>query len=90
MAGENLPVIQRTLNHSSLAATQVYARLSIGPMRRALDAQASRMLGEPQKQASAANENSACETKSYLLVLEIAMLLQQHFAQGSGTSVPSP
>lgn len=43
--GANLPVIQRMLNHSSLTSTQVYARLSIAPVRQALDHQADRMLG---------------------------------------------
>lgn len=33
------------LNHKSLASTQVYARLSVEPVRRALDEQAERMLG---------------------------------------------
>jgi integrase len=42
--GENLPVIQRTLNHTSLTSTQVYARLSVAPVRRALNEQAERML----------------------------------------------
>jgi len=43
--GANLPVIQRTLNHASLQSTQVYARLSLAPVRQALDEQAERMLG---------------------------------------------
>ncbi len=43
--GANLPVIQRVLNHSSLTSTQVYARLSIEPVRQALDQQAERILG---------------------------------------------
>jgi integrase len=43
--GSNLPVIQSMLNHKSLAATQVYARLSVEPVRLALDDQAERMLG---------------------------------------------
>ena len=43
--GANLPVIQAVLNHKSLASTQVYARLSVEPVRRALDEQAERMLG---------------------------------------------
>jgi integrase len=42
--GENLPLIQRMLNHTSLAATQIYARLSVEPIRRALNEQAERML----------------------------------------------
>jgi len=42
--GENLPVIQQTLNHASLQSTQIYARLSVAPVRRALDEQAERML----------------------------------------------
>jgi len=43
--GSNLPVIQQVLNHSSLAVTQTYARLSVAPVRLALDEQAERMLG---------------------------------------------
>ncbi|MDF0674228.1 MAG: site-specific integrase [Nitrospira sp.] len=43
--GANLPVIQKVLNHSSLTSTQVYARLSIEPVRKALDEQAERILG---------------------------------------------
>lgn len=38
-------MIQQTLNHSSLTVTQVYARLTIQPVRRALDEQAGLMLG---------------------------------------------
>ncbi len=43
--GSNLPVIQSMLNHRSLNSTQVYARLSVAPVRLALDDQADRMLG---------------------------------------------
>jgi hypothetical protein len=43
--GSNLPVIQSILNHRSLSSTQVYARLSVAPVRLALDDQAERMLG---------------------------------------------
>lgn len=43
--GSNLPVIQSMLNHRSLSSTQVYARLSVAPVRLALDDQADRMLG---------------------------------------------
>ena len=43
--GENLPLIQKVLNHSSLAVTQVYARLDVTPIRRALEEQSVRMLG---------------------------------------------
>lgn len=43
--GSNLPVIQSMLNHKSLRSTQVYARLSVAPVRLALDDQAERMLG---------------------------------------------
>jgi hypothetical protein len=45
--GSNLPVIQSMLNHKSLSSTQVYARLSMAPVRLALDDQAERMLGIP-------------------------------------------
>lgn len=43
--GESLPVISQMLNHKSLACTQVYARLSVEPVRVALNEQATRMLG---------------------------------------------
>lgn len=43
--GSNLPVIQQVLNHRSLSSTQVYARLSVAPVRLALDDLAERMLG---------------------------------------------
>ncbi len=42
--GANLPVIQQVLNHTSLTSTQIYARLSIAPVRQALDQQAERIL----------------------------------------------
>ena len=44
ISGANLPVIQRMLNHTSLTSTQVYARLSVAPVRLALNDQAERML----------------------------------------------
>jgi len=43
--GSNLQVNQSMLNQTSLGATQVYARLSVEPVRLALDNQAERMLG---------------------------------------------
>ncbi|MEO5956866.1 MAG: site-specific integrase [Nitrospiraceae bacterium] len=43
--GENLAVISRVLNHSSLAITGVYARLDVSSMKTALGANANRMLG---------------------------------------------
>ena len=42
--GENLAVIQKVLNHSSLAVTEVYARLNVAPVRAALEGNARRML----------------------------------------------
>ena len=43
--GENLAVISRVLNHSSLAITSVYARLDVSSMKTALGKNADRMLG---------------------------------------------
>ncbi len=43
--GHSLPLIGRALNHSSLAATQVYARLDLDPVRRALEENAKLMFG---------------------------------------------
>lgn len=44
IGGENLPVIMQVLNHSTLTVTQVYSRLNVAPVRRALNQQAERML----------------------------------------------
>ena len=41
--GENLPIIQNVLNHSSLAHTSIYARLNTKAVDRALQAQADRL-----------------------------------------------
>jgi integrase len=43
--GENLPVISQMLNHRSITSTQIYARLSVKPVRDALNGNATRMLG---------------------------------------------
>ncbi len=43
--GQNLPVIQKVLNHSSLTSTQIYAWLSVEPVRQVLDQHAERILG---------------------------------------------
>lgn len=43
--GHSLPLIGRALNHSSMAATQVYARLDLDPVREALEQNAKLMFG---------------------------------------------
>ncbi len=43
--GHSLSLIGRALNHSSLAATQVYARLDLDPVREALEQNAKLMFG---------------------------------------------
>lgn len=43
--GENLAVISRVLNHTSLAITSVYARLDVTSMKSALGKNADRLLG---------------------------------------------
>jgi integrase len=43
--GESLNLVGKVLNHSSVSTTQVYARLSLEPVRRALEANAAQMLG---------------------------------------------
>ena len=43
-AGASLPLIGKTLNHSSVSTTQIYARLQLDPVRAALDANATKML----------------------------------------------
>jgi integrase len=46
-AGYSLPLIGRVLNHTSPTATQVYARLDLDPIRRALEAIGAKMLAGP-------------------------------------------
>ena len=43
-AGESLVMIGRILNHSTPSVTQVYARLALDPVRKALESNAQRML----------------------------------------------
>ncbi len=43
-SGESLIMIGKTLNHSQLKTTQIYARLALDPVRAALEANAQRML----------------------------------------------
>jgi integrase len=43
-AGHSLPLIGKTLNHSSVSTTQIYARLQLDPVRLALEANAEKML----------------------------------------------
>jgi integrase len=43
--GENLQVVSQMLNHRSITSTQIYARLSIAPVRNALNGNVERMLG---------------------------------------------
>jgi integrase len=43
--GSNIQVISAMLNHKSLQSTQIYARLSLAPVARALNEQCERMLG---------------------------------------------
>src|ERR1019366_3847398 len=49
--GASLPVIGKSLGHKSLAATQIYARLDLGPVRLAVDRATTAMLaaGQPAK-----------------------------------------
>lgn len=42
--GHSLPLIGKTLNHSNMSTTQVYARLQVDAVRAALDANAQKML----------------------------------------------
>ena len=50
--GASLPLIGKALNHSQPSTTQIYAKMQIGPVREALEANAERMLAiaEPNKQ----------------------------------------
>jgi integrase len=49
--GSTLPIIGKTLGHKSLAATQIYARLDLDPVRVAVDRATTAMLaaGQPAK-----------------------------------------
>ena len=43
-SGESLPLIGKVLNHSDVSTTAIYARLSLDPVRQALERNASKML----------------------------------------------
>jgi len=43
-SGESLPLIGKVLNHSDVSTTVIYARLSLDPVRQALERHASKML----------------------------------------------
>ena len=43
--GTSLPIIGKALNHKSPQATQIYARLMLGPVRDAMEAATSAMQG---------------------------------------------
>ena len=45
--GYSLPLIGRTLNHSNVSTTQIYARLDLDPVREALEKNARLMFGRP-------------------------------------------
>lgn len=47
MQGENLKVVQKMLDHSSLTTTQIYARLDLKSLREALNRHAKRIFGRP-------------------------------------------
>ena len=49
-SGESLPLIGKVLNHRDVSTTAIYARLSLDPVRQALERNASKMLevAEPQ------------------------------------------
>jgi hypothetical protein len=44
-----LSLIGRALNHSSLAATQIYARLDLNPVREVLENNATLMFGSSDR-----------------------------------------
>jgi integrase len=44
-SGHSLPLIGRVLNHSNASTTQIYARLSLDPVREALEKNSALMLG---------------------------------------------
>jgi hypothetical protein len=58
MDGENLAVIAKVLNHSNLQQTQIYARLNMAPVHKAMAKQADAML-KPQGSAEEAAARTA-------------------------------
>jgi integrase len=54
--GYSLPLIGRALNHTSLSATQIYARLDLAPVRHALEENAKLMLGNVRDAAESSSE----------------------------------
>jgi integrase len=57
--GHSLPLIGRALNHSSIAATQIYARLDLDPVRRALEENAQLMLGPSKDKGGTSPESES-------------------------------
>ncbi len=58
-SGASLPLIGRALNHTQVNTTAIYARLSLDPVRAALDANAHRMLALADRSVVAADERRA-------------------------------
>jgi integrase len=54
--GHSLPLIGRALNHSSMAATQIYARIDLDPVRHALEENAKLMLGNMRNAAASSSD----------------------------------
>lgn len=51
ISGENIAVIGRVLNHTTLANTAIYARLNVAPVKTALNKHAALVLGDQAPQA---------------------------------------
>lgn len=51
ISGENIAVIGRVLNHTTLANTAIYARLNVAPVKTALNKHAALLLGDQAPQA---------------------------------------
>lgn len=59
IAGTSLPIIGRSLGHKSQAATKIYARLTLAPVRASVDAATTALLeaAQPKKRKGARNGN---------------------------------
>ena len=64
--GASLPLIGKALNHTNVSTTQVYARMDVEPVRRALDANATKMLriGAPPPTPSLPKKTHRVQKKS--------------------------
>ncbi|MDM8545825.1 tyrosine-type recombinase/integrase [Candidatus Venteria ishoeyi] len=61
VTGANISVIGKTLNHKTLAATEIYARLDLDPVRQAMEVATQAMLSHRETEATTAQADNSNE-----------------------------